>query len=836
MNERKHFNKIAKHYYEMVDAVWYDNGYYHQQELEFVLGAFTHLESNSLRILDAGCGPGRHTIALAKQCHHIVALDFSENMLEITQASARVEGVATRVAFVQSDIRVLPFAAQSFDGIICMEVLEHLPSRLEDAEVALREFHRVLQNNGVLLVEAPLRPHGHLCASHPYFRASWKEVGPEVWAKYREAPLETWLHFDEEEVLELLGYCGFCLMEKKYVRIIPAGLIEHYPMLEAIDKVLEWQPGAQKLAREAIWLAQKTSAPSKKQRHQCFSHPKVEMTASAETTGALAQELEDMLWLLAEVFSERDKLAEKEREWEQTRKAHEQTYRQLIAVGEELAQERHHLAAEREAHGQTYKQLLSMGDELVQVRQQLAEKERQLIAHQTVLTAVQAELQQARAEATQWRSRFETVVRSRSYRMMEPVRRIYWELRNGQARLRGLYQAGRQAGWSIVRTLSQRVLPPPLKRRAKQFLQWQSLCRDSRPWRAQLRQILAAHPDAKGVILYPPTLDWNFMFQRPQQLARAFARAGYLFLYCTENARVDCVHGFQPVEKNLFVCHVPWQTFADLQQPIVLISWAAHRSLLDVFSRCTVIYDCLDDLEVGGARVEDHEALLQKADIILATSWTLVEQIKPKRPDVLFCPNAADHEFFAQAQTAGRMPMDLQPILRDGKPVIGYHGALAKWFDYKLVGQTAQAMPDFSFVLVGVDYDGTIQRSGLLKRPNVFWLGLKPYQELPDYLRWFTVGTVPFLLNRVTEATSPIKVWEYLAAGKPVVSTDLPMCRGIEGIWIARSLADFCQKIQQVLQLVKDPTLRARMEQVARANTWEARVAQIVAALQERLG
>jgi hypothetical protein len=374
-------------------------------------------------------------------------------------------------------------------------------------------------------------------------------------------------------------------------------------------------------------------------------------------------------------------------------------------------------------------------------------------------------------------------------------------------------------------------IPSRLKWTARRALQRHDLRRDATPWKPELERILAEHRHAKGVVIYPPTLDWQFMFQRPQQLARALARAGYLFLYCTDNTRVDHVEGFERIEENLFVCHVPWKTFALVPNPIVLVTWAVHRPLLETFERVTVIYDCLDDLEVSATPVEEHERLLRKADIVLATSGPLLERIRSTRPDVVFCPNAVDYESFARARTAGRIPDDLQAILRAGRKIVGYHGALARWFDYDLLEGVARAMEHLSFVLVGVDYDGTLKRSALLDRPNVYWLGLKPYRELPDYLGWFEVGMVPFVINSITEATSPIKLWEYLAAGTPVVSTDLPMCRGLEGVSIARGVSEFCAAIARAIDARQDEAFRNRLQQAARENTWDTRAAQILAAL-----
>jgi len=356
-------------------------------------------------------------------------------------------------------------------------------------------------------------------------------------------------------------------------------------------------------------------------------------------------------------------------------------------------------------------------------------------------------------------------------------------------------------------------------------------------YRRELAAILGATNGVKGIIIYPSTLDWNFMFQRPQQLARALARQGFLFFFRTPNAQVDQVQGFKKVSPNLYVCHVPWRVFEEIPSPVLFISWAVQWSLIDDLKDPIVVYDCVDDLEVGSAAEEDHREMLRRAHLVLATAGKLYEAIYPVRPDVVLCPNAADYDTFVRArERAGAAPPpDLVPALTGRKPVVGYHGALARCFDYGLLTEVARRLPEAAFVLIGCDYDGTLAKSPIPEVGNVFWLGMKPYDQLVDYIRWFDVCIIPFLLNKITEACSPIKLWEYLAAGKPVVSTDLPMCRGIEGVLIARSAEEFACRILEAADLARDETFRNRLDAVVRRETWDARASVIATALEKLL-
>jgi polysaccharide pyruvyl transferase CsaB len=491
------------------------------------------------------------------------------------------------------------------------------------------------------------------------------------------------------------------------------------------------------------------------------------------------------------------------------------------ALKEGLAQRDEHIAelTRRLAEGAELIASLSAQNEEKALRLQELEAERQRLARE--LHGLQGERDSLKEVVASLQARLSW----KRYRLADAAVLPLWHLSVGASSCIG-------AAKRLARRAAATALPAWLKRQLRRRLQERAAREEATEWVGQLAHIVRSSRDARGIIVYPPTVDWGFMFQRPQQLARALARAGYLYFYCTDNTRVDKVQGFQQVAENLYVCHVPWQTFCSLKRPVVLVSWAAHWPLVQAMKDAIVVYDCLDDLEVGGGYVSEHENLLQRADIVLATSAALVEHIRPKRPDVVFCPNAADYDFFAGARREGLLPSDLEPIVQAGKPIAGYHGALAKWFDYRLLAAVAELMPHFNFVLLGVDYDGTLGRSGVLDLPNVRWLGLKPYEQLPDYLRWFNVGVIPFQVNNITVATSPIKLWEYLAAGKPVVASDLPMCRGLDGVWVARSAGEFAQAIDLALAAANEDGFLAKIDAVARANTWEARGQQIIAALE----
>jgi len=170
----------------------------------------------------------------------------------------------------------------------------------------------------------------------------------------------------------------------------------------------------------------------------------------------------------------------------------------------------------------------------------------------------------------------------------------------------------------------------------------------------------------------------------------------------------------------------------------------------------------------------------------------------------------------------------LQKILAKSQPVIGYYGALARWFDYDLLRRVALLRPDYQFVLIGPDYDGTVELSEILKINNIHWLGVKPYAELSHYLQYFDVATIPFKINEITHSTSPLKLFEYMAGEKPIVITPMQESMQYPGVLIGEDAKQFAQKLDTALKMRDDQTYLSHLRQIALENTWEKRAEEIL--------
>ncbi len=246
-----------------------------------------------------------------------------------------------------------------------------------------------------------------------------------------------------------------------------------------------------------------------------------------------------------------------------------------------------------------------------------------------------------------------------------------------------------------------------------------------------------------------------------------------------------------------------------------LLAWIRERT------EFPLVYDCIDEHTgwnqdaAAGVRASEEE-LARAADLVLASAAPLAERLEGIAREVVLVPNGCDFDHFAAAAAPNGV---LRPPF-DG-PIIGYFGAIsAGWFDSSLLVTVAESRPDWNFVLVGpVDAE---TRTLFDPSPNIVQLGAVTYAELPRYCADFDVAMIPFLVNELTRATDPVKLYEYFAAGKPVVTTPLPAVYAHQGpLAIADTPAAFERAIEAFLL---EPGDRNERRQIAKAASWEHRV------------
>jgi hypothetical protein len=351
-----------------------------------------------------------------------------------------------------------------------------------------------------------------------------------------------------------------------------------------------------------------------------------------------------------------------------------------------------------------------------------------------------------------------------------------------------------------------------------------------------LLALLEENKDAKDIIIFAPSVYWDIaLFQRPQHLAIHFAQRGILTLFLeTQHSRSPA--GFTKIKDRLYLCKVPLDTFKIIDHPaVVFLSY--NKNQLKHFTNPRIIYEFIDELIVFPGNysqiLKDHQEFLKIAQIVTATAKRLYDQITPFRPDALLVLNGVNYEHFYRSPDENvSVPQDLAPYLNKGDAVIGYYGALAKWFDYELLKKLALLRPDLTFLLIGPAYDNSLSNSGIEQIPNIHWLGTKDYDTLPGYLHAFDVAMIPFQLNAITHSTSPLKLFEYMAGHKPVVISPMNESMRIDGVLVADGVEEFSKKIDQALALRFDPEYIQRIDRVARENTWDHRCRQILDALE----
>jgi glycosyltransferase involved in cell wall biosynthesis len=240
-----------------------------------------------------------------------------------------------------------------------------------------------------------------------------------------------------------------------------------------------------------------------------------------------------------------------------------------------------------------------------------------------------------------------------------------------------------------------------------------------------------------------------------------------------------------------------------------------------------LIYYCVDEYTAftgateGLKRIEDD--LFQKADLVVVSAERLLESKKHLNPNTHLIRHGTDWDHFRKAlDPATEIPAEIANL---PKPIIGFHGLLADWIDYELIEKVAEHFSDGSVVLIGkTSVDAEQKIKTLDGVPNIHLLGRKPYAELPAYCKGFDVALNPFAINDLTLAANPLKVREYLAAGLPVVSTDIPEVRILNDVLVGVDHDDFIQKIEVALAAAK---ARQQVSDAIRHESWESKVEEL---------
>lgn len=360
-------------------------------------------------------------------------------------------------------------------------------------------------------------------------------------------------------------------------------------------------------------------------------------------------------------------------------------------------------------------------------------------------------------------------------------------------------------------------------------------------------------------------LSWNWVWQRPQQfLSRLSEIHPLLFVetYCSDTA-FPYVKSWRPKnheQVTILEMHFPsskWPdgAFIDSQRLVLMkeyllteegsrfskaILWfndpMAVTSFAGQLEEKLIVYDCMDELtQFKNPPVElaDRErSLTLAADLIFCGGRAMRDKRLPFNPNTHFYGTGVDCAHFGKAMIDTTAPHLLMAGMR--RPLLGYFGVIDERIDYGLIAAIVDAHPEWDVVMIGPF--AKVSEEEIPKRPNLHWVGSQPYSDLPALTRHMDICLMPFALNEATEYINPTKALEYMAAGKPVVSTPIREVLTNFGriCHVAHDHRQFIAVCERILSSSGVERIERGLE-LASQNTWEAIVAKMEIHIQDAM-
>lgn len=356
-------------------------------------------------------------------------------------------------------------------------------------------------------------------------------------------------------------------------------------------------------------------------------------------------------------------------------------------------------------------------------------------------------------------------------------------------------------------------------------------------WQLFNETVLSQKSRIKKVIVFEENIDWDIpLFQRPQHLSIALGKRGHTVIYMTTG---DGVKGFRNVATNVWLSNDESVALIPNAYHIFLSTslMASSITMRKVKENGYVIYDYVDHIDpsISGGQREIVRLLDMKksafsggADYIVSTAKQLhMEATKHiERALCAYIPNGVDVEHYRNSIKADSIfPDELIVFRRKYNLIVGYFGAIAPWLWYDLINVVSSKMPDVGFVFIGPDYQGGLEK--LPSKDNILYCGAVEYKKLPSYGNVFDICFIPFAPSEIARSTSPLKLFEYFALGKPVVVTEcMSECTVYEEVFSGADALSFIKAIKLATKYIGDDTYIKRLSELAESNSWDVRAEQ----------
>ena len=373
---------------------------------------------------------------------------------------------------------------------------------------------------------------------------------------------------------------------------------------------------------------------------------------------------------------------------------------------------------------------------------------------------------------------------------------------------------------------------------------------NKKKYRNEIKNILSKNKYER-IILWRSSFGYNVpLFQRPQHIANNLAKNGCLIFY-EVTTMTDKIKTIKKHANNLYLINfnnialnkILMNELENISKPkyVQLYSTDWKLSVQNIENYINngfkFIYEYIDDIspELAGTKdipqniIDKYNYVMNNKNVyVVVTADLLKEDVISKRgkKNLIFSSNGVDYSFFQKYNKNYKFEKTFIDITNNGKINICYYGALAKWFDYDLIKKIAKTNK-YNVILFGIKYDESYDEN-INNTENIYFMGSKDYTILKNYAKKMDILIIPFLINDITKSTSPVKVFEYMALEKPIVTTDMNECRKYKSIFISKTHNEFINNLEKAYSKINDKKYISLLKREAKINDWKNKTIKII--------